>query len=144
QKIKIYLTTFFLFITLALLTSCICPAVVYKYKNPTVPSWIYKLPQKKGWKYAWGSSGPSLNRKMAHDFALENAKKTLALLLGARVLQKAQNVDYFGRSVYAIIRPTVSWKSLSVEVVDQWEDQTGKAGLGYQYFVLVRTKIPNP
>ena len=122
------------------ISGCIACSPQYEYMRSDVPAWIYKIPQKDGWVYAWGSAGRSIGDAASKQFALENARKTLALTRGARIVHKTSQIDLFGQGVYTMVKPISDWKDLEYEVVEEWSDQTGKAGLGYQYFILIRTK----
>lgn len=122
------------------ISGCIACPPQYEYMRSDVPPWIYKIPQEDGWVYAWGSAGRSLGDAASKKFALENARKTLAMTKGARIVHKTSQIDLFGQGVYTKVQPINDWKDLQYEVVQEWFDQTGKAGLGYQHFILIRTK----
>lgn len=125
---------------LFLFAGCVVCPPRYEYKSSGVPSWIYELPKEPGWVYVWGSAGHSLSLKESRRIAEENGKKLLAYFRGVKVSHRSKKWEIFAPLKTVRLIPKVDWKTLSCEVVDEWFDPEGKAGLGYQYFVLLRMK----
>lgn len=138
-------TTFKYILLLVLLTTlftiqcgCIqCPPRM-DYQSDEVPTWIYEIPQKKGFVYAWGSAGKSISFSETKRVSLDNAKKALARYFGVQVDFQTLKFDVWTWDQMTRIQALVDWQTLEPEIIDTFMDDQGKAGLGYQYYTLVR------
>jgi hypothetical protein len=108
----------------------------------TVPTWVFHSPSTQEYIYVIGTSGRSQSHWEAKEIALQDAFVKLAQSVGTQVFSKEIRRVHGGQQWGggAMIQTSTSAALQNAEMVEFWADPKGKAGSGYQVYVLLRVK----